>query len=236
MATLDHAALGVAIADLSGTLLTEDHEAIYLNAQAELTTGRLITPFDGLLELSQGGQPVWRLGISLPGPVQTPSADGFLAETPPVPTGGKSYPCVETLMAHPGAPLWLRGSIETLTMDELRASDSERARNMVLARVEERTGAGTVIDGHLYRGSQGAAGLIVSPMASALAGMLNAGRLHSDRFQLSEGVELSVIAPAVRGGTSPFGSHGTVIGTIVGARMIRLINNGLILMGLEFSR
>lgn len=99
-----------------------------------------------------------------------------------------------------------------------------------------RIGAGIPIDGHLYRGSQGAAGLIVLSMAAALAGMLYAGGLHSGRFQLCEGEELSVFAPAVRGGTSPFGSHGTVIGTIVGARMIRLINHRLIRMGLEFRR
>ena len=106
-----------------------------------------------------------------------------------------------------------------MTMGELRASVSERSRNMVLAKVGKRIGEGIVIDGHLYRGSQGAAGLIVSPMAAPLGGMLYAGRLHSGRFQLCEGEELSVIAAAVLGGTSLLGGYGTVIGTIVGARM-----------------
>jgi ribose transport system permease protein len=78
--------------------------------------------------------------------------------------------------------------------------------------------------------------LVISSMAAALAGMLYAGRLQSGRFQLGEGDELSVIAAAVLGGTSLFGGMGTVIGTIVGALMIGLINNGLILMGLEFSQ
>ncbi len=78
--------------------------------------------------------------------------------------------------------------------------------------------------------------LIISSMAAALAGMLYAGRLQSGRFQLGEGDELSVIAAAVLGGTSLFGGYGTVVGTIVGALMIGLINNGLILMGLEFSQ
>jgi ribose transport system permease protein len=78
--------------------------------------------------------------------------------------------------------------------------------------------------------------LVISSMAAALAGMLYAGRLQSGRFQLGEGDELSVIAAAVLGGTSLFGGVGTVVGTIVGALMIGLINNGLILMGLEFSQ
>jgi ribose transport system permease protein len=78
--------------------------------------------------------------------------------------------------------------------------------------------------------------LVISSTAAAFAGMLYAGRLQSGRFQLGEGDELSVIAAAVLGGTSLFGGKGTVIGTIVGALMIGLINNGLILMGLEFSQ
>jgi ribose transport system permease protein len=78
--------------------------------------------------------------------------------------------------------------------------------------------------------------MILSSLAAALAGMLYAGRLQSGRFQLGEGDELSVIAACVLGGTSLFGGKGTVIGTVVGALMIGLINNGLILMGLEFSQ
>ena len=70
--------------------------------------------------------------------------------------------------------------------------------------------------------------LVISSCAAALAGMLYAGRLQSGRFQLGEGDELSVIAAAVLGGTSLFGGRGRV--------MIGLINNGLILMGLEFSQ
>jgi ribose transport system permease protein len=78
--------------------------------------------------------------------------------------------------------------------------------------------------------------LIISSLTAAFAGMLYAGRLRSGRFQLGEGDELSVIAAAVLGGTSLFGGFGSVIGSIMGALMIGLINNGLILMGLEFSQ
>ena len=78
--------------------------------------------------------------------------------------------------------------------------------------------------------------LIISSMGAAIAGMLYAGRFQTGRFQLGEGDELSVIAAAVLGGTSLFGGKGTVIGSIMGALMIGLINNGLILAGLEFSQ
>ena len=78
--------------------------------------------------------------------------------------------------------------------------------------------------------------LIISSFSAAIAGMLYAGRFQTGRFQLGEGDELSVIAAAVLGGTSLFGGKGTVVGSIMGALMIGLINNGLILAGLEFSQ
>lgn len=78
--------------------------------------------------------------------------------------------------------------------------------------------------------------LVISATTAALAGMLYAGRLQTGRYQWGEGDELSVIAAVVLGGTSLFGGKGTVIGAVVGSLLIGLINNGLILMGLEFSQ
>src|SRR6185312_9877465 len=78
--------------------------------------------------------------------------------------------------------------------------------------------------------------LMISSLTAAVAGMLYAGRLQTGRYQFGQGDELSVIAAAVLGGNSLFGGVGTVPGAIVGALMIGLINNGLILMGLEYSQ
>ena len=73
-------------------------------------------------------------------------------------------------------------------------------------------------------------------IVAALAGMLYAGRLQSGRFQWGEGDELSVIAAVILGGTSLFGGRASVIGALLGSLMIGLINNGLTIMGLEFSQ
>jgi ribose transport system permease protein len=78
--------------------------------------------------------------------------------------------------------------------------------------------------------------LTVSGVVAALAGMLYAGRLQSGRFQWGEGDELSVIAAVVLGGTSLFGGSGSVLGSVLGALLIGVVNNGLILMGLESSQ
>jgi ribose transport system permease protein len=78
--------------------------------------------------------------------------------------------------------------------------------------------------------------LLVSGIVAALAGMLYAGHLQTGRFQWGQGDELSVIAAVILGGTSLFGGRGSVIGALVGSLMIGLINNGLLLMGLQFSQ
>jgi len=78
--------------------------------------------------------------------------------------------------------------------------------------------------------------LLLSGVVAAIAGMLYAGWLQSGRFQYGTGAELSAIAAVILGGTSLFGGAGSVIGTLFGALMISLINNGLILAGLETSQ
>jgi ribose transport system permease protein len=78
--------------------------------------------------------------------------------------------------------------------------------------------------------------MMVSSIVAAVVGMLYAGRLQSGRFQWGEGDELSVIAAVILGGTSLFGGRASVIGALLGSLTIGLINNGLTLMGLEFSQ
>lgn len=78
--------------------------------------------------------------------------------------------------------------------------------------------------------------LLVSAVVASIAGMLYAGRLQSGRFQWGEGDELSAIAAVILGGTSLFGGAGTVVGTAFGALLIGLINNGLVLAGLDSSQ
>lgn len=78
--------------------------------------------------------------------------------------------------------------------------------------------------------------LLVSAVIASIAGMLYAGRLQSGRFQWGAGDELSAIAAVILGGTSLFGGAGTVVGTAFGALLIGLINNGLVLAGLDSSQ
>jgi ribose transport system permease protein len=78
--------------------------------------------------------------------------------------------------------------------------------------------------------------MLLSAVVASVAGMLYAGRLESGRFQWGSGDELSAIAAVILGGTSLFGGYGTVVGTLFGSLLISLINNGLILAGLDTSQ
>ncbi len=70
-------------------------------------------------------------------------------------------------------------------------------------------------------------------MLAGLAGIILAARIGSGNPQLGIGIELDVITAAVIGGTSFNGGLGTIWGTIVGALIIGIINNGLDLMNVS---
>jgi ribose transport system permease protein len=54
---------------------------------------------------------------------------------------------------------------------------------------------------------------------------------------LGTGFELSAIAAVVIGGTSMSGGKGSLIGTLIGAAIIGVLNNGLLLLGMkDFAR
>lgn len=71
---------------------------------------------------------------------------------------------------------------------------------------------------------------ILGGLFIGLAGVLNSARLASAQPSLGMGYELQAIAAVVIGGTSLFGGKGSVIGTVVGALIMSLVNNGLQIM------
>jgi ribose transport system permease protein len=78
--------------------------------------------------------------------------------------------------------------------------------------------------------------LVGSATTAALAGLLYAGRLQGARYTLGEADLMTVIAAVIVGGTSLFGGKGSVIGALVGSLLMSMINNGLILAGLNVSQ
>ena len=67
---------------------------------------------------------------------------------------------------------------------------------------------------------------------AALAGLIFAGRLNAATPQAGNLFELDAIAAAVIGGASFSGGIGTVIGAVIGALVMGVLNNGMSLMGI----
>lgn len=70
-------------------------------------------------------------------------------------------------------------------------------------------------------------------LLSGLAGLVVSSRVGSGQPGQGVGIELDAIAAAVIGGTSLSGGIGTIWGTIVGALIIGVLDNGLILLNVD---
>jgi len=74
---------------------------------------------------------------------------------------------------------------------------------------------------------------VVCGMTAALSGVIVTSRIGSASPNAGVGFELDAIAAVVLGGTSLAGGEGSVVGTIIGAMIIGVLNNGLNLMNVS---
>lgn len=79
------------------------------------------------------------------------------------------------------------------------------------------------------------AALTICGGCAGLAGLLYAGRLQAAKYTLGETDLMIVIAAVIVGGTALNGGRGSIIGAFIGALLMGMLNNGLILMGLAVS-
>jgi ribose transport system permease protein len=74
---------------------------------------------------------------------------------------------------------------------------------------------------------------VVSSVAAGIGGCIQASQLNTGTPNCGQMYELYVIAAVVVGGTSLSGGSGKILGTLIGAFIISVIENGMNLMGLE---
>jgi len=74
---------------------------------------------------------------------------------------------------------------------------------------------------------------VLAGFLSALGGLLVTARLDSAQPNAGMGYELDSIAAVVIGGTSLNGGKGSIIGTVIGALIIGVLNNGLVLLNVS---
>lgn len=74
---------------------------------------------------------------------------------------------------------------------------------------------------------------ILSGILAGVGGLVQASQLAAGAPQAATGLEFTVIAAVVLGGTSLSGGKGTLIGSLIGVFIMRTLDNGLILTGVS---
>ncbi|WP_129840033.1 ROK family transcriptional regulator [Streptomyces sp. RFCAC02] len=154
-----------AVLDLDGTVLAEHTGSLLINQGPDQALDRLAQWFALLLEKTgPGAGAVCGIGLSVPGPVDAPSA---LVVQPPMMPGWDRYPIRDGMRrayaAHvggPGAagvPVLVENDANLMAYAEQRAGFSD-CPAFLLVKVSTGIGAGVVVNGEMYRGFDGAAG------------------------------------------------------------------------------
>ena len=77
--------------------------------------------------------------------------------------------------------------------------------------------------------------LMLAGALAGLAALVLSARSHASRPDVGAGLELDVITAVILGGAALSGGRGTIVGAIIGSLIIGILNNGLVLLGVDAS-
>ena len=153
-AELGATSITVGRTDLAGQILAERDEPWDIAAGAGPTLDRVEALFDELL-VDAPEQPVWGIGVGLPGPVEFRSGRPV---APPIMPGWDGYPVRDRLGMRYRAPVWVDNEVNLMALGEFRAGIGRGEPDLVYVKIGSGIGAGLISGGRLHRGAQGCAG------------------------------------------------------------------------------
>lgn len=77
--------------------------------------------------------------------------------------------------------------------------------------------------------------LTLAGTLAGFAGLILSARSHAARPDVGAGLELDVITAVILGGAALSGGRGTIFGALIGSLIIGILNNGLVLIGVDPS-
>ena len=75
---------------------------------------------------------------------------------------------------------------------------------------------------------------VLMGLATALGGLIMMARIDSTQATIGTAMEIHVISAVIIGGTSLFGGRGTIYGTVMGALLLSMMTNALVIAGVDF--
>jgi len=74
---------------------------------------------------------------------------------------------------------------------------------------------------------------VITGLLAAMSGVLLSARLGTSNPSIGGGVEFAVISAVLVGGASLYGGRGSMVGTLLGVIFIGMLNNGMVLLGVN---
>jgi predicted NBD/HSP70 family sugar kinase len=145
----------LAVTNLAGRVLAEDRGDIEIADGPEVVLEWVERRFNGLLAAAGADRDaVAGIGIGVPGPVE--HATG-LPRNPPIMPGWDGFPIPERFVAGFDAPVLVDNDVNIMALGE-HWSHWRQVEHLLFVKVGTGIGCGIVIDGHVHRGADGAAG------------------------------------------------------------------------------
>jgi predicted NBD/HSP70 family sugar kinase len=162
VASIERSSISVALADLSGRLAVEHHEAVDLADGPDIVLDRLTNLFIWLLDERGGKECVWAIGLALPEPVlaDTNDGDAFGIASLDALRSWRGFEFETELSLRFKAPCWARGGAQMMTFGEFKHGACQGAGDLLFVKLGHSIGAGIVSAGRLHLGGQGLAGMI----------------------------------------------------------------------------
>ena len=154
VADLGATSIDVAVADLAGGILAHAAEPADIAAGPEAVLGRVEALLEQCVDRTDTPGDLFGIGIGVPGPVEF---DAGRPISPPIMPGWDGYDVPERF-ARFGVPVWIDNDVNVMALGELTAGLGRGRANFVFVKIGTGIGAGIIVNGELYRGSQGCAG------------------------------------------------------------------------------
>jgi predicted NBD/HSP70 family sugar kinase len=147
--------LRVALCDMNARVLAERSERSDITTGPVVVLSRVAVLFGEMLDASSvAASEVRGIGIDVPGPVDH---DSGRVITPPIMTGWHDFDIPGFFRPRFACPVMVENDVNAMAFGEHRLVHPD-TRNIVFVKIGTGIGTGIIVDGRIYRGSDGAAG------------------------------------------------------------------------------